>query len=156
MDNATKVGPFINPGSQPFDLAIDIIGRLLFWTCSHANAINITSLDGYPLGVVDTSDSEKPRSIAVHAVKRLLFWTDVGSQQAVIRARMDGSEAVVLANKLEGIMTLAVDPVANLLFFAHGKRIESIDIHGENRLVVEFLLLSRNLNKIFLLQTYFD
>lgn len=107
----------------------------MFWTCSHANVINITSLDGYPLGVVDTGDSEKPRSIAVHAVKRLLFWTDAGSQQAVIRARMDGSDAVVLANKLEGIMALAVDPVANLLFFAHGKRIESIDIHGENRLV---------------------
>lgn len=41
-ENGTKASIFVPPGSQPFDLAIDIIGRLLFWTCSHANTINVT------------------------------------------------------------------------------------------------------------------
>lgn len=45
MENGTKPTLIIGGSgshSQPFDLALDIIGRLLFWTCSHANTINIT------------------------------------------------------------------------------------------------------------------
>lgn len=95
--------------------------------------IFLHSLDGYAIGTVDTGNSEKPRSLAVHPTKRLLFWTDVGSRQAVIRAKMDGSDSVVLAIQLEGVTSLAVDPISNLLFFAHGKRIEYMDISGKNR-----------------------
>lgn len=69
----------------------------------------------------------------MHPTKRLLFWTDFGSQQAVIRAKMDGSNSLVLANKLEGVSSLAVDPISNLVFFSHGGRIESVDINGKNR-----------------------
>jgi low density lipoprotein receptor-related protein 5/6 len=94
----------------------------------------IFSLDGYdPIGIVDTGNSEKPRSIAVHPIRRLLFWTDVGSQQAVIRAKMDGSHSMVLASQLEGVTSLALDPISNLVFFSHGKKIEFMDINGKNR-----------------------
>lgn len=93
-----------------------------------------SSLEDYtPIGVVDTGNSEKPRSIAVHPIRRLLFWTDVGSQQAVIRARMDGSSSMILASKLEGVTSLALDPISNLVFFSHGRKIEFIDINGKNR-----------------------
>lgn len=162
MDNGTKtslvIGGNSNSGahSQPFDLAIDIIGRLLFWTCSHANTINITrwvnlencqlrknylifhifSLDTYEaIGVVDQGKSEKPRSIAVHPIRRLLFWTDVGSLQAVVRAKMDGSNRLVIASNLAGVTTLALDPISNLIFFAHSSKIEFMDINGKNRWV---------------------
>jgi low density lipoprotein receptor-related protein 5/6 len=92
------------------------------------------SLDGYdPIGIVDTGNSEKPRSIAVHPIRRLLFWTDAGSQQAVVRAKMDGSGSMVLADRLEGVTSLALDPISNLLFFAHGRKIEFLDINGNNR-----------------------
>jgi len=92
-----------------------------------------SSLDGYAIGTVDTGNSEKPRSIAVHPTKRLLFWTDVGSRQAVIRAKMDGSSSMVLAIQLEGVTSLAVDPISNLVYFAHGRKIEYMDISGKNR-----------------------
>lgn len=92
-----------------------------------------SSLEGYSsIGIVDTRNSEKPRSIAVHPTKRLLFWTDAGSQQ-VVRARIDGSNSIVLASRLEGVSSLAVDPISNLVFFSHGGRIESLDINGKNR-----------------------
>lgn len=45
LENGTKPTLLIGGSgshSQPFDLAVDIIGRMLFWTCSHANTINIT------------------------------------------------------------------------------------------------------------------
>lgn len=46
---------------------------------------------------------------------------------------MDGSSSLVLANKLEGVTSLAIDPISNLVFFAHGRKIEFIDISGKNR-----------------------
>jgi low density lipoprotein receptor-related protein 5/6 len=46
---------------------------------------------------------------------------------------MDGSDSMVLAIQLEGVTSLAVDPISNTVFFAHGKRIEHMDIHGKNR-----------------------
>lgn len=85
------------------------------------------------MGVIDKGDSEKPRSLAVHPIKRLLFWTDVGSQQAIFRAKMDGSERIQLAYKLEGVTALAVDPFLDLVFYAHDKRIDVMDINGKNK-----------------------
>lgn len=41
LANGTKTSVLVNIG-QPFDIAIDIIGRLLFWTCSYSNSINVT------------------------------------------------------------------------------------------------------------------
>lgn len=92
------------------------------------------SLEGYDaIGIVDQGKSEKPRNIAVHPIRRLLFWTDVGSQQSVIRAKMDGSNSMVLASQLEGVTSLALDPISNLIFFAHGRKIEFMEINGKNR-----------------------
>lgn len=57
----------------------------------------------------------------------------MGSRQAVIRAKMDGSISMVLAIQLEGVTSLAVDPISNLVYFAHGRKIEYMDISGKNR-----------------------
>lgn len=85
------------------------------------------------IGIVDTGDSKKPRSIAIHTVKRLLFWSDSGLQQAIFRSRLDGSNRTTLASKLEGVTALSVDPVLNLIFYAHGKRIDIMDLNGKNK-----------------------
>lgn len=90
-------------------------------------------LDGVELGVVDIGDTEKPKSIAVHSMKRLLFWTDVGSQQSIYRARIDGADRMTLAFKLDGIAAIAIDQQLDLLFFAYNKRIDVMDLDGRNR-----------------------
>lgn len=41
FNNGTTATVFNETKSQPFDIAIDIIGRLLFWTCAFANTINV-------------------------------------------------------------------------------------------------------------------
>ncbi|XP_055383334.1 low-density lipoprotein receptor-related protein 6 [Condylostylus longicornis] len=130
--NGTRSSVFVGNGPQPFDIALDVIGRLLFWTSMHMNTINVTSLDGDGVGIVDT-DSEQPRNVAVHSMKRLLFWTDVGSRQAIFRARVDGAEKTILAFKLEGVTSLAVDQHADIIYYAHGKRIDFMDINGKNK-----------------------
>ncbi|XP_060653408.1 LOW QUALITY PROTEIN: low-density lipoprotein receptor-related protein 6 [Drosophila nasuta] len=145
LANGTKVNVLVNSG-QPFDIAIDIIGRLLFWTCSYSNSINVTSFLGDPIGVIDTGDSEKPRNIAVHAMKRLLFWSDVGNHQAIIRARVDGNERMVLAFKLEGVTTLALDQQSDMIYYAHGKRIDAMDINGKNVKTLVSMHISQVIN----------
>lgn len=82
---------------------------------------------------MDIGDSEKPRSVAVHPMRRLLFWTDVGQQQAIFRARLDGADRFTLASKLDGVTAMAIDPQYDLVFFAHGKCIDVIGIDGQNK-----------------------
>lgn len=85
------------------------------------------------IGNVDPgADMEKPRAIAVHAMRRLIVWTDVGLQ-SVYRARMDGADRQQLVSNLDGVSAMAVDPQLDLVFFAHGKCIEVIDLNGQNR-----------------------
>lgn len=60
---------------SPFDLAIDVIGRLLFWTCSVQDVINVIRLDdSNPFGIMEKKEGEKPRLITIHATKRFVIF----------------------------------------------------------------------------------
>lgn len=60
-----------NTDTSPFDIVIDSIGRLLFWSCTKQDVINVTSLNNSgSLGVVHHRDGEKPRFLALHPGKR--------------------------------------------------------------------------------------
>lgn len=67
----------IIPGNQdhhPFDIAVDALGRLLFWSCASQDVINVTRLDNSSaIGVVVQADEEKPRLLAIHPTKRLVL-----------------------------------------------------------------------------------
>ena len=139
LENRTHASVVITGGSgHPFDMAIDPLGRLLFWSCAKNNAINVTRLDnGSALGVVVKGDSEKPRNIAVHPEKRLLFWTDLGVTKKIMQSTMDGKERVVIARDLDLPPTaLTVDTISNAIFWAHGRQIETSDLNGAHRIVL--------------------
>ncbi|KDR08547.1 Low-density lipoprotein receptor-related protein 6 [Zootermopsis nevadensis] len=139
-DNGTHAGPAFVPSSSthfPFDMAVDPYGRLLYWTCANTNAINVTRLDnGSAVGVVVKVDGEKPRNIALHPEKGLMFWTDVGSVPRILRAGMDGKSRVIVVTHLENLVALAVDRMADLLFWAQPNQIESSDLDGKGRKVL--------------------
>uniref|UniRef100_A0A182YL08 EGF-like domain-containing protein n=1 Tax=Anopheles stephensi TaxID=30069 RepID=A0A182YL08_ANOST len=108
-------------------------------TCACPTHYTLNAVGQYAVGLVlksignvDIGRTEKPRSLALHPMKRLLFWTDVGSAQSITRAKLDGSQRVELITKLEGIQALALDPQLNRLFYAHGKRIDTMDINGQD------------------------
>lgn len=138
LENKTHSSVMISGSSgQPVDLALDSLGRLLFWSCAINDAINVTKLDnGSALGVVVKGEGEKPRSIAIHSEKRLLFWTDIGKRMRVMRSKMDGKERIVIATDLEQPTSIAVDAVANIVYWAHGSQIECADFDGNNRRIV--------------------
>jgi hypothetical protein len=63
-----------------------------------------------------------------------MFWTDVGPvPQQILRASMDGKSRVVIAADLENLVALAVDRMADLLFWAQPNKIESSDLDGKGR-----------------------
>lgn len=64
---------FVSSGHdiKPFDLAVDTVGRLLFWTCALQNVINVTRLDNSnSFGSLKLIENEKPRLIVIHVAKR--------------------------------------------------------------------------------------
>ena len=50
---------------DPLDMAIDPYSRLLYWTCDNQTAINVTRLDGTPVGLVISGKDQKPRLLAL-------------------------------------------------------------------------------------------
>lgn len=63
-----------------------------------------------------------------------MFWTDVGPvPQQILRASMDGKSRVVIAADLDNLVALAVDRMADLLFWAQPNKIESSDVDGKGR-----------------------
>lgn len=51
---------------RPFDIAVDPYSRVLYWTCSKKNTINITGLDGSPVGVIVEGKNSVPRYIVLN------------------------------------------------------------------------------------------
>ncbi|GJQ65548.1 hypothetical protein Trydic_g7648 [Trypoxylus dichotomus] len=131
---------------EPFDLAIDALGRLLFWTCAKRNVINVTRLENSStVGVVVHKEGEKPRFIIIHPLKRLIFYTNViqavsGTTISVvstqlIRTRMDGSHHFVITTKRE-IAAIALDIEKDLLVWVEGESVHMCNIDGENQHVL--------------------
>ncbi|MBN3278517.1 LRP6 protein, partial [Polyodon spathula] len=61
--------PNQNLDMQPYDLSIDIYSRFIYWTCEATNVINVTRIDGRPVGIVIRGEQDKPRAIVVHPEK---------------------------------------------------------------------------------------
>nr|XP_023018542.1 low-density lipoprotein receptor-related protein 6 [Leptinotarsa decemlineata] len=134
----------------PYDLAVDTIGRLLFWTCSLNDVINITRLDNSnEFGILKRKEGEKPRLLALHVDKRLLFYTDVGKTPQLIRTRMDGSHRIVIA-KADNITAIAVDTENDVVVWAQGHSIYISNIDGEN----QHVLLNESNSKIIQLAVH--
>ncbi|XP_056645747.1 low-density lipoprotein receptor-related protein 6 [Diorhabda sublineata] len=121
---------------QPFDIALDPVGRLLFWTCEINDVINVTYLENQnSFGNLEKREKEKPRLIALHVDKRLLFYTDVGKTPQLVRVRLDGSHRIVIT-KASNITAIAVDTENDLIVWAQGHGIYISNIDGENQHVV--------------------
>ncbi|KAK3101731.1 hypothetical protein FSP39_005917 [Pinctada imbricata] len=135
----SKVDTIVNNPNEkrkPFDLAIDPYSRTMYWTCSKKNSINITRLDGTPVGVVIVGPKEKPRHIALNPVQGHMYWTNMKSTPSIERAAMDGLERVTLFDSSLGRPgPLAVDVDGNRLYWADStyNRIECSDLSGGNR-----------------------
>ncbi|XP_041071839.1 low-density lipoprotein receptor-related protein 6 isoform X2 [Carcharodon carcharias] len=137
----TSAIPNQNLDMQPYDLSIDIYSRYIFWTCEATNVINVTRLDGKPIGVVLRGEQDRPRAIIVNPERGYMYFTNLQDRSPRIeRAALDGTEREVLFfSGLSKPVALSIDNKLGKLFWADSdlRRIESSDLSGANRIVLE-------------------
>ncbi|XP_043944066.1 low-density lipoprotein receptor-related protein 6 [Protopterus annectens] len=133
--------PSHNLDMQLYDLSIDFFSRYIYWTCEATNVINVTKLDGKPVGVVLRGEQDRPRAIVVNPERGYMYFTNLQERSPKIeRAALDGTEREVLFfSGLSKPIALAIDNEMARLFWADSdlRRIESSDLSGADRMVLE-------------------
>ncbi|XP_058500814.1 low-density lipoprotein receptor-related protein 5 [Solea solea] len=126
---------------QLHDLSLDPYSRHIYWTCETTNTINVQRMDGHTVGVVLKDDTDKPRALVVSAEKGYMYFTTVQERSAKIEgASLDGTERESLfTTGLIRPVALALDNKLGKLFWVDAdlKRIESSDLTGANRIVLQ-------------------
>ncbi|XP_071809054.1 low-density lipoprotein receptor-related protein 4-like isoform X2 [Asterias amurensis] len=135
--NGTGVRSVITTGLEsPGGIAVDWIGRKLYWTDSGTSRIEVSNLDGSQRSVLIWEDMEKPRAFAVHPEQGLMFWTDWGSTPKIESAGMDGSSRRIIANtNLFWPNGLTIDYTTQKVYWVDAKHhvIESANLNGSQR-----------------------
>ncbi|GLH07804.1 Vitellogenin receptor, partial [Gryllus bimaculatus] len=83
-------------------LAVDWIGRNLYWCDKGRNTIEVSKLDGRYLKVLINKDLQEPRAIALDPRFGYMYWTDWGDHPHIGKAGMDGSDPHVIVNESLG------------------------------------------------------
>ncbi|KAK6195981.1 hypothetical protein SNE40_001294 [Patella caerulea] len=117
-------------------LAVDFINRLLYYTDTGLDTINVISLDDYQQKVVLFSkDLDEPRAIVVLPNDGTMYWTDWGFNPKIETAEMDGTnrETFLLLEKDSWPNGLTVDRKEKVLYWADAKynKIESVSINDQ-------------------------
>uniref|UniRef100_A0A3P9A5H3 EGF-like domain-containing protein n=1 Tax=Esox lucius TaxID=8010 RepID=A0A3P9A5H3_ESOLU len=121
-------------------IAVDWIAGNIYWTDHGFNLIEVARLSGLYRAVVIAEGLDQPKAIAVHPVKGFLFWTEWGQSPCIGRARLDGSDQIVLVNTaVTWPNGISIDYEENKLYWcdARADKIERISLEtGEDREIV--------------------
>uniref|UniRef100_A0A3Q2Q3X8 Low-density lipoprotein receptor-related protein 2 n=1 Tax=Fundulus heteroclitus TaxID=8078 RepID=A0A3Q2Q3X8_FUNHE len=127
--------------AKPEGIAVDWVGRHIYWTDSGTNRIEVAKLDGrYRKWLVHT-DLDQPAAIVVNPSLGTMYWTDWGKNPKIEAAWMDGQHREVLVKEEDlGWPTgLALDYVnENRIYWCDSKEniIESMKPDGTDRKIV--------------------
>lgn len=122
--NGTDVETFVGQGLDITEgIAVDWIGRNLYWVDSSLNTIEVGCLDKPGIRTVLLHENiDQPRGLAVDPRVALMFWTDWGQNPRIERANMDGSNRKIIVNtKIYWPNTIALDYTTNRVYFADSK-----------------------------------
>lgn len=122
-------------------LAIDWVGRKLYWVDRTSKHLDVSELDGTHRRTILNQGILDPRALAVHPGIGYLFFTDWSHQAFIARIGMDGSKfkrIVLYENKLVWPNALTIDYFSDKIYWAdaHLDRIEYSDFDGKGRQVV--------------------
>ncbi|CAJ0573858.1 unnamed protein product, partial [Mesorhabditis spiculigera] len=125
---------------SPDGLAIDWLGKNLYWADKEDDSINVVDMKGmYRRSLLKGRPLQEPRAIVVDPIEGILFWSDWGDRAHIGRMGMDGSALkIILDTSLRWPNALALDAPAKRLFWADGMLdyIGSCDYWGKERRVV--------------------
>ncbi|KAM9446414.1 low-density lipoprotein receptor-related protein 2 isoform 2-T2 [Clarias gariepinus] len=122
-------------------VAVDWVGRNLYWTDGSGGQIKAVGLEGFmaePVVIVDVND---PRSLVLLPQKGVMFWSETAAAQ-IERAGMDGSDRRVLVrHPLQWPVGLAVDLLQDRLYWTDEKLhcIGSATLDGDDVKILQLM-----------------
>ncbi|XP_073499231.1 vitellogenin receptor Yl-like [Phyllobates terribilis] len=141
----TKAKGTLVKGIKSDCIAVDWVGRNLYWTDGIAGQILATALNaswkGFPeYAVVLDEDVDQPRSLVLQPLSGLMYWCEIGTQAQIECAGMDGSHRrVLIAEQLGWPTGLALDLLSWRIYWSDDKfhAIGSASLDGTDIKVIQ-------------------
>ncbi|XP_060033733.1 low-density lipoprotein receptor-related protein 2 [Erinaceus europaeus] len=131
---------------QPDGLAVDWVGRHIYWSDAKSQRIEVAKLDGRYRKWLIFTELDQPAAVVVNPKLGLLYWTDWGKQPKIESAWMDGQHRTVLVQEGLGWPTgLTIDYLNHdRIYWSDYKEntIETIKYDGSDRRIVTYSAMS--------------
>lgn len=137
-DNKTTV-LHISTVQNPDGLAVDWVGRNLYWCDKLLDTIEVSTLDGKFRRILINKGLQEPRAIVLDPYKRYLYWTDWGDNPHIGKAGMDGTNSKIIVNKgLGWPNALTISFESDELFWGDAREdyIAVSDLDGRNQKII--------------------
>nr|XP_046225254.1 LOW QUALITY PROTEIN: low-density lipoprotein receptor-related protein 2 [Oncorhynchus gorbuscha] len=140
-DNSNNIAAAVDLGikyiTTPDGIAVDWVGRNLYWADSRVKRVEVAMLDGrYRKHLVKT-DIDHPSAVAVNPRLGMLYWADRGTAAKIEYSWLDGQHRNILVPDGLGFPTgLSIDYAnGDRVYWSDAKesRIESVLPSGEDR-----------------------
>ncbi|XP_049628648.1 low-density lipoprotein receptor-like [Suncus etruscus] len=125
MDSQEK-GTIIK-GIKSDCLAIDWVGRNIYWIDGSAGQISVRELTNawrgnYEYTIVLKDDLNQPQSLALDPLHGFMYWAEIGEEPQIEQAGMDGSSRKILINESLGRPTgIVIDQLSWKIYWSDDK-----------------------------------
>ncbi|KAM5194042.1 low-density lipoprotein receptor-related protein 2-like [Mantella aurantiaca] len=141
----TKVKGTLVKGIKSDCIAVDWIGRNLYWTDGTVGQILATALNGTWKGhpeyvVVLDKYLDQPRSLVLQPLGGMMYWSEIGAEPHIKQAGMDGSQRrTLISEQLGWPIGLALDLLSWRLYWSDDKfhSIGSASLDGTDIKVIQ-------------------
>ncbi|XP_048772894.2 low-density lipoprotein receptor-related protein 1-like isoform X3 [Ostrea edulis] len=140
---------------NPDGIAVDWIGRNIYWCDKTRDTIEVSKLNGSYRKVLIQKKLQEPRALEVFPAKGLMFYTDWGTEAHISSAHMDGTNVKkIVTNDLSWPNALTIDYVTEKIFWADANLdyIAMADLDGSHRHIV----IDSNVPHVFDMTTFMD
>ncbi|XP_077129136.1 low-density lipoprotein receptor-related protein 1B isoform X2 [Ranitomeya variabilis] len=118
----------------PNALAVDWIGKNLYWFDTEKRVIEVSKLDGLFPTILVTKTIKFLRDLSLDPQSRYLYWIDCCEYPHVGRVGMDGSnQSVVIETMISRPTAMTIDYVNRRIYWADENHIEFSDMDGFHR-----------------------
>ncbi|XP_042168158.1 low-density lipoprotein receptor-related protein 6-like [Oncorhynchus tshawytscha] len=137
----------------PEGMAVDWLGKNLYWADTGTNRIEVAKLDGQHRQVLVWKDLDSPRALALDPAEGFMYWTEWGGKPKIDRSAMDGTGRITLVPNVGRANGLTIDYAERRLYWTD---LDTTLIESSNMLGLEREVIADDLPHPFGLTQYQD